>query len=310
MSDKLAVVSVDLDEIPCYTRIHGLEPPPEEASRVVYRKAIPRFERLFERLGIKATFFAIGRDLDDEENRKSIVRLYQQGHEIANHSANHLYDFTRRDRDTIRKEIREGAQVIEEVTGKKPSGFRAPGYTITDTVFRELEEIGARYDSSVFPCPAYYAAKAFAIAAIRLSGSRSHSIVDTPFALTCPTEPYRVGFPYYRRGHGLLELPVGVTPSVSGRLPFIGTTLVLAGRRGSAILTRFMSAKRFINLVLHGIELADADQDGLGFLEKQQIDLRRPWKDKQEALLSAIEVLQKANYRFVTLAQAADERLA
>ena len=40
-----------------------------------------------------------------------------------------------------------------------------------------------------------------------------------------------------------------------------------------------------------------------------QIDLRRPWTEKQEALLSAIEVLQRANYRFVTLAQAADELL-
>jgi hypothetical protein len=307
VSERLAAISVDLDEIPCYTRIHGLEPPTEESSRAIYRNAVPRFERLFERLGIRATFFAVGRDLDDEENRKSIKQLYEQGHEIANHSANHLYDLTRRDRDTIKREIREGVRVIKKITGENPSGFRAPGYTITDTIFEELDEIGTQYDSSVFPCPVYYTAKALAIAAIRLSGSRSHSITDTPFALTCPTEPYRVGVPYWRRGQGLLELPIGLTPSISGRIPFIGTTLVLAGKRGSALLAGLMRAKRFINLELHGIDLADADQDGLGFLKKQQIDLRRPWRDKQEALLSAIEVLRKANYRFVTLAQAADE---
>ncbi len=307
MSYRLAAISVDLDEIPCYTRIHGLEPPTEQSSRAIYRNALPRYERLFERLGIRATFFVVGRDLDDEANRRSIRQLYEQGHEIANHSANHLYDLTRRDRDTIKKEIREGTRVIKEITGVNPSGFRAPGYTVTDTVFQELDAIGTRYDSSVFPCPAYYAAKALAITAIHLSGSRSHSITDTPFALTSPTEPYRVGVPYWRRGRGLLEMPIGLTPSISGRIPFIGTTLVLAGKHGSAVLARLMRTKRFINLELHGIELADADQDGLGFLKQRQIDLRRTWADKQEALLSAIQVLRKANYRFVTLAQAADE---
>jgi hypothetical protein len=130
--------------------------------------------------------------------------------------------------------------------------------------------------------------------------------VDTPVALTAPTEPYRVGVPYWRRGQGLLELPIGLTPSLFGRIPFIGTTLVLAGKRGSAVLASLMRKRRFINLELHGIDFADAQQDGLGFLRKHQIDLRRPWMDKQEALLSAIEVLKRANYRFVTLAQAAD----
>lgn len=307
MSYRLAAISVDLDEIPCYAQLYGLQPPSEQSSIAIYRKAVPRFARLFDTLGIRATFFVVGRDLDLEENRRTIKQLHEQGHEIANHSLNHFYDFTRRDRETIRDEIREAARVIGEITGENPSGFRAPGYTITDTVFQELEAIGTRYDSSVFPCPAYYTAKALARAAIRLSGSRSRSVMDTPMALTCPTEPYRVGVPYFRRGHGLLELPIGLTPAISGRLPFYGTALVLAGRRGSAVLAALMRKKRFVNLELHGMDLADADQDGLDFLRNQQIDLRRPWADKQEALISAIEVLQRANYRFVTLTKAADE---
>ncbi|MBN1655159.1 MAG: polysaccharide deacetylase family protein [Deltaproteobacteria bacterium] len=307
MSDRIAAISVDLDEILCYTQIHGLRSPPAGGSGAIYRKAVARFEHLFDEIGVKATFFVIGRDLDDGDNARTVERLYARGHEIANHSANHLYDFSRRDRATIKREIQAGAQAIQKVTGNRPLGFRAPGYTVTDTIFRELEQAGVVYDSSVFPCPLYYAAKAAAIAAIHLAGSRSHSVTDTPFVLGCPTEPYRVGLPYWRRGQGLLELPIGLTPASSGRLPFIGTSLVLAGKSASAFLARLMRATPFVNLELHGIDLADAQEDGLDFLRQHRMDLRPSWRQKRAALRAAIEVLQRASYRFVTLAEAAEE---
>ena len=55
-------------------------------------------------------------------------------------------------------------------------GFRAPGYTITDEVFDVLAELGVAYDSSVFPCPAYWAAKAAAIGLHR--PPRAHEPLD------------------------------------------------------------------------------------------------------------------------------------
>ena len=36
------------------------------------------------------------------------------------------------------------------------------------------------YDSSVFPCPAYYTAKAAAISLLRMRGRQSRSIIDDP----------------------------------------------------------------------------------------------------------------------------------
>ncbi len=53
--------------------------------------------------------------------------------------------------------------LVESATGIRPVGFRAPGYTSTRTVFDALELESVAYDSSVFPCPAYYGAKAAAI---------------------------------------------------------------------------------------------------------------------------------------------------
>jgi peptidoglycan/xylan/chitin deacetylase (PgdA/CDA1 family) len=281
---RLAAVSVDLDEIPCYAAIHGLPPPAEECAHAVYRNCVPRFEALLDDLHLRATFFAIGADLDDTVARAAIARLHGAGHEIGNHTLHHRYDFTRMPAPELRAEIDGGARAIENVTGSRPVGFRAPGYTITDAVFAELSALGVGYDSSVFPCPSYYAAKSVAISAIALRRRRSHSIVDHPRVLRAPADPYRTGTPYYRRGSGLLELPIGVTRDATARLPYIGTYVVLGGAGGAAWLTRRIIGRPLVNLELHGISL----------------------EHKRRALESAIWVLRGAGYEFVTLAQAAE----
>ena len=302
MSPRVAAISVDLDEVRCYAAIHGLAPPTPEAERAIYRKALPRLRRLFDELDVRATFFAIGEDID-EENGEALRELVEEGHEVANHSLSHLYDLTRRPEDEIRREIAGGMEAIERATGVVPVGFRAPGYTITDEVFDVLESLGVHYDSSVFPCPAYYGAKAAAIQWIRARGRRSHSVVDDPRVLTAPADPYRVGRPYWRRGHSMIELPVGV--SRGPRLPYIGTTVVLSGQLGARLLTRSIVGRPLVNLELHGIDLADADEDGLGFLIPHQGDLRRSAAEKAAALRSAVDELRSTGHTFLTCAQAA-----
>ncbi len=304
---RLAAISVDLDEIRCYAAIHGLAPVTEGAERAIYRKALPRLRRLFGELDVRATFFAIGEDIDDE-NGAALRELVEEGHEVANHSLSHRYDLTRLPRRTIEREIREGADAIERATSVRPVGFRAPGYTITDEVFDVLGELGVRYDSSVFPCPAYYAAKVAAIQLIRARGRRSHSVIDDPRVLSAPANPYRVGRPYWRRsrvagGKSLIELPVGVTRGP--RLPYIGTTVVLSGDRGARLLTRAIVGRPLVSLELHGIDLADAGRDGLEFLVPHQGDLRRGVDEKASALRAAIGELRRTGHRFITCEQAA-----
>lgn len=305
--ERLAAISVDLDEVGCYAAIHGLSGAvPSAAAHAVYTRAVPRFEDLFGELGIDGTFFAIGRDLERPENADAIRRLHSHGHEIGNHSYSHFYDLTRRSREEIATDISRGIERILDVTGEYPRGFRAPGYTVSDELFSVLEELDVHYDSSVFPCPAYYAAKSATIAALGLRGRPSQSIVDDPRVLSAPADPYRVGEPYWTRGKGTMELPIGVTRGVTGRLPFIGTSVVLAGTVGAAALTKLVAGRPFVNLELHGIDLADAELDGLDFLASHQPDLRRSFRDKRAALVASIEELRFHGYRFVTLAEAAD----
>lgn len=301
---RLAALSVDLDEIPCYAAIHGLAPPGGDTAHAVYRCALPRFEALLDALGIRATFFAIGSDLDDAGAAAAIRRLHRGGHEVANHSFWHRYDFSRSTPEAMREDVARGRDAIAAVTGEAPVGFRAPGYNVVDAVFDVLADLGVAYDSSVFPCPAYYGARAAAIAWIRARGRRSTSLVGDAGVLRAPADPYRVGRPYWRRGDGTLELPIAVTRATSGRLPFIGTSLVLSGAARAAWLTRRIAGRPLVNLELHGIDLADADEDGLGFLAGHQPDLRRPVARKRASLVAAVTALRDAGYTFVTLREA------
>ena len=203
----------------------------------------------------------------------------------------------------MKRQICAGSDVLFCATGHRPTGFRAPGYTVSDALLQVLQDSGVGYDSSVFPCPVYYAAKAAAVGAIRIRGRRSFSVLGTPAVLAAPTRPYRAGRPYWRRGEGMLELPIQVTRRL--RLPFIGTTLTLAGPTRARWLTRGVVGEPFVNLELHGIDFL-AEEDGLQALGRYQSDLRVPWARKLDTLSAVVGELRASGYSFVRLDQAAE----
>ena len=304
MAGKIAVVSVDLDEIPCYAAIHGLEPR-SRSAHAIYEHAVDRLAALFDDERVPATFFVIGSDLAHEPSASKVRELAGAGHELASHTLDHYYDLTRRERDTIERQIAGNEEAFARVGLARPIGFRAPGYTITDAVFEILASRGYAYDSSVFPSPVYYAGKSVFIGLTSILGRKSRSIVDDPRVLTAPAEPYRVGRPYWTRGRGIVELPVGVTRGV--RAHYIGTSVAMAGERCASLLTRAMSGRRVVSLELHGIDASDAAGDGLGWLAPHQRDLSRSADQKIAALRSAIRTLRAMGYAFVTARDAAAE---
>jgi len=300
---RLAALSVDLDEIPNYFQIHGLGVPQGPAADLVYDVALERLGRFAADNELPLTLFAIGADMARTGNAERLRAMVEHGHEIGNHSLDHLYDLTRRSRDEMHRQVAAGVTVLSGATGVRPTGFRAPGYTLTDGLVRVLEEVGVTYDSSVFPCPPYYLAKAAKLGAIRLARRHSLSVLDRPSVLRAPRRPYRLGEPYFKRGQGLVELPVQVTRGL--RLPFIGTTLTLAGATRARWLTRAVLGEPLVNLELHGIDVLDA-ADGLEALRGHQPDVRVPHGEKIAALAAVVETLKRGGYSFVRLDEAAE----
>ncbi|QAT83483.1 polysaccharide deacetylase [Corallococcus coralloides] len=306
---RLASISVDLDSLPHYCRIHGLPESllDERARTLIHRVAVPRFLELFAAVGVPGTFFVIGDDLESDPGASDgMRRSHAAGVEIASHSHAHDYALTRRGPDAIAEDLARADAAILKAVGVRPSGFRAPGYTLNADLYAATVAQGYRYGSSAFPAAPYYAAKAAVMGALAALGRPSRSVLDTPRVLLAPRVPYRPDPAQpYRRGSGpVLELPMTVTPVV--RFPFIGTFATTLPRGTMRAAYRTCRADAFFNFELHGVDVLDATDGIPPELARQQRDLRTSAAKKMERLRSIFQWL-KDDFDVVTLRDAAGQ---
>jgi len=314
---RTCAVSVDLDGIACYYRIHGLGAAPVELEHVILERALPRAAKLFAARGIPVTWFVVGRDADSElatpdraaraGNAARLRALAERGDELGNHSYSHPYELARLGGPETVAELERCDRVLRQITGTAPRGFRAPGYDLSPAMLDVLARRGYRYDSSVFPAPGYYAAKAAVMALLAATGRPSGAVMTNPRALTAPTDPYRPSMsrPWRRGQSPVVELPVAVTPWT--RLPAIGTSLIVAPAMIRNRLVRAMAGRAFFNFELHGIDFADAEIDGIpAELVARQPDLRVPIAEKLARLEQLLDQLA-AGWTFRTLAEVASD---
>lgn len=314
---RRCAVSIDLDAIACYYRIHGLGAAPPELAHTILERALPRAANLFSRRGLRVTWFVVGRDADGDAalpdraaraaNAQRLAVVARAGDELGNHSYSHPYELARLDAATVDAEVAGCDRVLRAIAGAAPRGFRAPGYDVSPAMLDALARRGYRYDSSIFPAPGYYAAKAVVMAALALAGRPSGAVLTNPRALAAPAVPYRPAMraPWRRGQAPLVELPIAVTPWV--RLPAIGTSLIVAPAPLRARLLSAMRGRDFFNFELHGIDFADADKDGIpGELVARQPDLRVPIAEKLARLEAMLDEIGRT-WQFATLAEVAHD---
>jgi polysaccharide deacetylase family protein (PEP-CTERM system associated) len=88
------------------------------------------------------------------ERTPAVVKEIQAaGHDIASHGYAHqiIYHQTP---EQFAQDVRRSLQVIEDITGNKVLGFRAPSFSVTKRslwAIEILQSLGLAYDSSVFP---------------------------------------------------------------------------------------------------------------------------------------------------------------
>lgn len=110
-----------------------------------------RLLELLARYGARGTFFTLGWVA---ERRPALVRrIAAQGHELASHSWWH-WKVTTLTPEQFRDEVRRSRELLEDLSGTRVEGFRAPSFSIRPGLewsFDILLEEGYRWDSSLFP---------------------------------------------------------------------------------------------------------------------------------------------------------------
>ncbi len=294
----LASLSIDLDPLALYHRIHGLPDPP--AADPVYRLAAERFGDLCAALGVRGTVFCVGAALEDPGAAGSVRRLAGAGHEIASHGHDHDYALSRRPPGEIAADVRMADEAVARAAGRRPRGFRAPGYTLSAALLDALVAAGHRYDSSAFPALPYYIAKAAVLGALSLAGRRTAAVLDRPRVLAAPRVPYRprAGEPYARGAMPILELPV--TTGLLG-FPIIGTFVGGWPEGVIRLLGAGTGRLPHFNLELHGLDMLDSSETP-GALAARRFDLRVPAARKRARIERLVRRLGR---EWVTLEEAA-----
>ncbi|MWV44447.1 polysaccharide deacetylase family protein [Paenibacillus sp. HJL G12] len=84
----------------------------------------PRLLDLLQKKGIKATFFVLGSKA--ERYPELIKRIYLEGHQIGIHNYTHLPNWLMSPRHIREKHVGRTADVIERITGERPTFYRPP----------------------------------------------------------------------------------------------------------------------------------------------------------------------------------------
>jgi hypothetical protein len=289
-----ASLSLDLDNLWSYLKIHG--DPGWDSFPSYLDVVVPRVLAFLAERKLWITFFVVGQDATREENRAALAAIAAAGHEIGNHSFRHeswlhLYSEPELDEELARAEA-----AIEAATGRRPVGFRGPGFSLSAATLAVLARRGYRYDASTLPtflgplARAYY----FRTAGLTEEQKRQRSVLFGKFGEGFrPIRPYR-----WRLGptDRMIEIPVTTMPIV--RTP-IHLSYVLYLDLISPALGRlyFNNALRLCrwtgvqpSILLHPLDfLGSDDTDALSFFPA----MRRTSAWKLERVSGHLGVLAK-----------------
>ncbi len=221
----LNAMTIDVEE---WFHILEVDEAPDRAQWPALESRVERnTERLLEVLaaaGAGCTCFVLG--WVAERHPALVRRIAEAGCEIASHGYGH--ELVREiGPERFRADVERSIDAIGAACGRRPQGYRAPGFSIDEEAapwaFEILSELGMRFDSSIVP------------------GRAGHGGI--PGAEPVPHALALGG------GRTLLEFPISVTPLLGARVPYCGggylrlfpyrfvrSRIAAANRRGEPVM--------------------------------------------------------------------------
>ena len=208
-----ASLSLDLDNQWSYMRTHGDAGWDDYPSYLDH--VLPCALDAVEAQGLKMTVFLVGQDAKDPRHHALLRSIPQRGHEVGNHSQNHLQWLHKLPYAELEREIADAEEAIEMATGQRPRGFRGPGFACSTTLLSILAKRGYDYDCSTFPTFVGPLARAYYfVSARKLTAKEEEERKDLFGGVRDGLRPLR-GYLWDLSQHGtrdLLEIPVTTMP--------------------------------------------------------------------------------------------------
>lgn len=301
-------ISCDVDTLASIYKGYGCRRP-GGYTYLEFRTGLENFSRFLEPYGIKATLFMVGQDFEQPLNVPSIEAVHTAGHEIANHTFTHAQGFRLLSLEAKEAEIAGMEDVCQQVTGRRPVGFRSPGWNVGDDAVPLLKRRGYTYDSSVFPSALNPLLKFLHWRSMSDQPAESRTTLGQVRYMFAPTRPYRTSEKSLsqRGSDGLVEFPVTVSPVV--RMPFFATFLLSTGWGLFKSSYQALKTRRWpIQYQFHLSDFVNYDQPELAgqvplgkgvYIPKA---LKTPLHKKRELYRRALDVMVE-DYQFLTLGQ-------
>jgi peptidoglycan/xylan/chitin deacetylase (PgdA/CDA1 family) len=150
MAEKniLCAFGVDVDAVAGWLGSYGGEDSPADISRGVFAGEVgtPRLLKLFDRLGIKTTWFIPGHSIETFPEQMKMVA--DAGHEIGIHGYSHENPISMTPEQEEAVLVR-CIELITELSGRRPTGYVAPWWEFSHVTNELLLKHGIKYDHSL-----------------------------------------------------------------------------------------------------------------------------------------------------------------
>ncbi len=144
----LCAIGVDVDAVAGWLGSYAGEDSPDDISRGMFAGEVGsmRLLKLFDRFGIKTTWFIPGHSIETfPEQMKAVAKA---GHEIGIHGYSHENPIamTREQEITV---LDKCIDLVTKLSGKRPTGYVAPWWEFSNVTNELLLERGIKYDHSL-----------------------------------------------------------------------------------------------------------------------------------------------------------------
>lgn len=294
--DKFCLITNDVETTSILN--HKLR---DKTGEYVLNQGMPRLLDLYDKYGVKATFFFTGHIAT---LYPQVVKMaYERGHEVGSHGLTHevsqAFDVLTPDEQL--EHLRQSKQILEGIIGDEVISFRAPAARVDEKFPQIMKEAGFKVDSSV--------------ASQRLDMFFSFGALKKLHWITAPRKAYLVNEEnIFKKGDSeVMEVPI----SAMG-FPYIGTFMRIAP--GLNRMTRRLlywetlcNGRQFVFLT-HPNEFIDEDWEGgkiqrrasnyfsylMGDVLRHKLKVKNLGEKALPIFERELEFFQRKNFDFLT----------